>query len=340
MTIENLRVAQLSHFKRQADVAGNAGTGPSDAVLALPSYVTDRAFFLGTCQRSLWVYAIDDQFSGSSEDLISSTLQMIPGVRIFEGAAAYQLLLSVACGLESQILGETNIFGQVKEAWDRFSKMNPGSELTSIFHKLFEDTKDIRSQFLRNSGGTCYGSLVRQMLRRNHATGPVLVLGAGDIAQTVGPWLVEHEVWIINRDAERAEVLRAKIAREPGARVRVIGKDEEAEAFAKAAHLVVCIPFDAVKDVERIRMWNPDREDRKNSLIIHLSGPRAQAGAWSGIFNFHCLDELFAIQEDQGEFKAAKIAQARKACAHRAKLRDFGSSLSIAHGWEYLAAFC
>lgn len=334
MTIEKLKIAQLAHFARRSDGL------PTETPAALPSFEAGRVFFLGTCQRSLWVFKQDD--SGG----IAAALQAVPGIQFFSGAAAYEQLLSIACGLESQILGETNIFGQIKEAWDRFSKVAPRSELASVFRKLFEDTKDIRSQYLRNTGGACYGALVRQLLQKAlresapGAQGPILILGAGEIAQTVAPWLAEQELWIINRDGARAEALRSQLVSEHGARAKVIEKESEAQAFALAAHLIVCIPFDAAGDPERIRMWNPERKDRANSRIIHLSGPRAQAGAWNSLSNFSCLDDLFALQENQSGFRAAKIAQARKACADRSKLRAFGSSLSIAHGWEYLAAFC
>jgi hypothetical protein len=103
---------------------------------------------------------------------------------------------------------------------------------------------------------------------------------------------------------------------------------------------VVCIPFDQQtgEDLRRVNLWNRT-EKSANSLVIHLAGPREQAGAWLSLLKFHCLDDLFAFQESHGKIRKVQILRARKACADRAKLRAFGSSLSIAHGWEYLAAF-
>lgn len=316
MLISDLKVAHWPHFSGHASLPQNF----------FPVLDSQQVFQLNTCQRSLWVY---------SSTLRSSTSHVL------SGEAAYQLLLSVACGLESQILGETNIFGQLKEAWERFSAQSPHSALTSIFQKIFEDTKDIRSQYLRNSGGTSYGALVRKIF--HNAKSPILLWGAGDIAQSVAPWLLDHELWLINRDSERLAAFHKKLSIHPNARLRIIPKGEESRALTEANHLVVCIPFDSKNDSERIRLWNQGAQARAlrshSNSVVHLSGPRSQAGEWNSLSNFYCLDDLFALQESQGESKMTQIRQAKKACADRAKLRALGTSLSIAHGWEYLAAF-
>lgn len=329
MLISDLKVAHWPHF--------SGHSSPSHQIL--PFLDSQQVFQLNTCQRSLWVYR-----STQANDWVSETLRSLTP-HVHSGESAYRLLLSVACGLESQILGETNIFGQLKEAWEhfsvRFSGQSPRSGLAPIFQKLFEDTKDIRSQYLRNSGGTSYGALVRKILHQVQS--PILILGAGDIAQTVAPWLLDHELWLMNRDSERLAAFHEKLSDHPNARLRIIQKDEESRALIEASHLVICIPFDSEGDSERIRLWNQGAQDRAlrcdSSSVVHLSGPRSQAGAWNSLSNFYCLDDLFALQESQGESIMMQIGQARKACADRAKLRALGTSLSIAHGWEYLAAF-
>ena len=56
----------------------------------------------------------------------------------------------------------------------------------------------------------------------------------------------------------------------------------------------------------------------------------------------HELRGIFDITElcdALGVSRSEQVTQARRACAERAKLRALGSSLSIAHGWEDLAAF-
>jgi glutamyl-tRNA reductase len=187
LTIRNLKVAHRARFAQEQ-----------------PEFDPRQVFSLNTCQRSLWVYWSNAE---NYDDSHAGTLPHFPGIDHFSGEQAYEFLLAVACGLESRILGETNIFGQLKEAWERFSsERDPHADpaLTHLFHKLFEDTKDIRSQYLRHAGGDSYGSLVRRFMKEHSAAaGPILLLGAGDIARTVAPGLLENELWILNRDRSR-----------------------------------------------------------------------------------------------------------------------------------------
>lgn len=328
MLIKNLKVIHLPSF----------GGGEDSHSRSFPFLDPTQVFHLKTCQRSLWAY-LDSPTSSQSA----------PRIGIYSGEAAYRLLLSVACGLESQILGETNIFGQIKEAWELFLALSPNSGLAPIFQKLFEDTKEIRSHYLRHSGGSTYGALVKKVIQSttSHSapplsSSPILILGAGDIAQSVAPWLLENELWLWNRDQKRLASLQDRLLAEtqkrglPQSQVRIVKKGEEAQAFQQAAHLVVCIPFDSEGDPDRVRLWGK----KDHSCVVHLSGPRNQAGTWTTLKNFYCLDELFALQEAHGELRKAQILRARKACVDRAKLRTLGPSLSIAHGWEYLPAFC
>src|SRR4051794_35162047 len=74
-----------------------------------PSYVP--AFVVDTCQRSLWVF--------NSEAYCPSEIR---GAEVYKGQEAYRFLLQVATGLASEVVGETDIFGQIKEAWRKVTQ--------------------------------------------------------------------------------------------------------------------------------------------------------------------------------------------------------------------------
>ena len=84
----------------------------------------------------------------------------------FAGTAAYAFLLRFACGLESKLVAETEIFGQIKQAWRDFSEASSGvaRQLSPWMQLLFQDAKAIRAQYLANLGSASYGSQVRRLL--------------------------------------------------------------------------------------------------------------------------------------------------------------------------------
>lgn len=316
MQIESLRVVHL---------AKGLQVGPG--IGARLQQELSQLFHLDSCQRLLWVC--------NEIEFDQLELPPVSELDVFEGVDAYRFLLRVSTGLESQIVGETDIFGQLKEVW---RKSECDGELSALMQRLFEDTKDIRSRYLQNLGGASYGSLVRMMLRQS--PGPRLIVGAGQLAQSVAPYLLDQELWISNRSAEKAAELQAQLlARDPSAggvsrRIRIVSVDEEAQAWSRAASVVICIPLDAEKDVERAA-WRQGSE----GPVIHLGGSSDAAGAWNRLPAFEALDDLFALQKTQGDVRLTQVAQAARACDEKAKLRALGSSVTLPHGWEDLAVF-
>lgn len=311
---------------------------------ACVSELLPNAFFLDSCQRWLWVCSRAD-LARAEQD---GALAQYPGIALHEGVDAYAFLLRVATGLESQVVGETDIFGQLKEAWRR----HPSSpELDALMQRLFEDTKDIRSRYLQNLGGASYGSLVRMLLRGSQ--GPTLVVGAGQIAQSVAPYLMSgegSELWLSNRNPENLATLYADLisrrqvqtlGHAASGEIRIIGASarEEREAWRNAANVVVCVPFDALKDAERVALREARAAAGETGRVVHLAGLREQAGAWNRLAEFHSLDDLFTLQKSQGDARTGLIVKAIRACDEKAKLRSLGASITIPHGWEDLAIF-
>jgi hypothetical protein len=282
------------------------------------TYQIQGEFFrLDTCQRTLWIY---EALPGQAADCFA-------GVEILEGIDAYAFLLRVATGLESQVLGETDIFGQLKEGWARFEKSSSrlARELLPWIQRVFEDTKEIRSQYLQSAGsGSSYGTLVRRVLKRHglQAGEPVLLMGAGQIARTVAPFLSENPLWIQNRTESRAR----ELARPHD---RVIREADAAQAWDQARFIVICTPEDAQRELLLAAR-------AQGKCVVHLGCLRSQAG-------FLALDDLFQVQKEQGEASSRRFERALKACDEKALLRSLpgsaAGSATLPHGWEDLAQF-
>lgn len=285
----------------------------------------DRVLELETCQRWLQVCR---RGTGSLRPALRPA---VPGLERYAGPDAYAFLLRVTTGLASELAGETNIFGQVKQAWS--SHLHRETWLQC----LFEDAKEIRSRYLAGLGTPSYGRLVRRALPDDPALAdrPLLLLGAGDLAQSVAPWLRHRPLQIWNRRPERAADLARLLNARAGEPVTALPDTDPGHALAAAAAVIACIPFEAEADDARCRTLHHTGAPR----VIHLGGPRHDAGPWRGLPDLVCLDDLFAGQENKDRDRSRRLRQAAHACEERARLRALGKSLSIAHGWEDLAVF-
>jgi hypothetical protein len=293
------------------------------------------SFVIDSCLRKLWV--CDEQFL--REQGVPFALEQ---AELLSGEEAYTFLLRVACGLESQIVGETDIFGQVKEAWKGAGSIDSRLRqfLSPWMQRLFEDTKEIRSLYLQNTGGASYGSLVRMILARQpeDTRGPVLLVGAGQLAKSVAPYLLETELWIANRSREPLARLHHDLIQRSCAeeRIHIIeGENALEKAWLTAAQVVLCVPPSA-QDERRISLWKKGGAKRP---VIHLGALAEHAGHWHSLPCFYSLTDVFALESSQGRLRSTQIARARKACDEKAKLRLLGGSASLPHGWEDLAIF-
>jgi hypothetical protein len=268
------------------------------------------------------------------------------GHDLHTGAGAYSFLLQLACGLESQIAGETEILGQVKQAW-RDCETRGGDMprlLRPWMQRLLQDTKEIRSEYVVGLGSATYGSLVRRLLG-GASPGPTLLLGAGQLAETILPFLDTGEVLVWNRSRERAEQMlsRQRVAQTQG-RVRLLECTASAEedAWRQAQDVILCIPADAGRDAQRVNWWL-QRSDH-DGRVLHLGIDSAGGTAWSRIGKLITLRDLFGLRDLQATQRDAMLARARKACADKAQLArlddaDGSRAGSSNHGWEDLAVF-
>src|SRR5271155_1564590 len=116
-------------------------------------------FQIDTCQRRVTILA-----SAADREALRERLPSDGELQSFEGTEAYAFLLRFACGLESKLVGETEIFGQIKQAWRDYAAAASSlrQQLDPLIQQLFQDTKEIRARFLSGLGSASYGSQVRR----------------------------------------------------------------------------------------------------------------------------------------------------------------------------------
>src|SRR6185437_4414612 len=163
------------------------------------------------------------------------------------------------------------------------------------------------------------------------------LIGAGQLAHSVAPYLLDHELLISNRSPERAVALAQELKfQNPKAQIGLIETFEnELAALREAAQVIVCVPLDAKRDPARIEVLK-----NVQAHIVHLGMRAGEKTPWSSLSEIHSLDEIFQIEKSIHAIRSVQVEKARSACREKATLRILsGGSASIVHGWEDLAAF-
>jgi hypothetical protein len=321
MSLERLSVV---HARKPAREGG--ATAPE---VLLPS-----AFAVETCLRRLWI--------STSTPGTSHRFAFAIGAERYAGVEAYEFLLRTACGLESAIAGESDVFGQLKESWQTFRQQRGETVLAlePLMQRLFEDVKHIRSRHLGNLGAATYGSLVRTLLG-NDADAPTLLIGAGQMARAVLPYLPGRPLYISNRTLAHAErLLEDLVASAPTVPAIEIVEpypDAELALWPTAHNVILCVPLDAERDDRRVRAWSQRREPQ--GRVLHLGILSATGTQWESVPTLATLTELFALQTANQDHRQVQCQRATRECRERARLRELGGPISLAHGWEDLSLF-
>jgi|SRR5579863_6233186 len=294
-------------------------------------------FLIDTCQRRVAVLAGVAGLPAAREQFPADG-----ALEHYQGEAAYAFLLRFCCGLESKLVAETEIFGQIKLAWREFSgRASPlAQQLAPWMQGLYQDAKEVRAQYLDSLGSVSYGSQVRRLLGEDSGAGPTLLVGAGQLAQAVAPWLTGSELWLWNRTPARAHELARELAkRHPDRPVRVIEAGQEAElaAWRGARQVVVCVPAGAQADRRRLEAWRG--RSGVGGRIIHLGAGAEGVSPWKELPEFVSLGALFDMLQAHSDARRRQIDRARKSCLEKALLRGLGANASHPHSWEDLAAF-
>ena len=139
--------------------------------------------------------------------------------RMMDMRAGVRHLFRVACGLDSMVLGETEILGQIKVAYQDAARLGATTPaLNKLFQNCFHVAKEVRSQTDITRGATSVGSVAVELAVRifgNLGGRKAMLLGAGETSERVARSLVSRGVGTIvvaNRTFERG----AGIAQDAG----------------------------------------------------------------------------------------------------------------------------
>ncbi len=259
----------------------------------------------------------------------------------FHGTEAYEFLVRLGAGLESELFGETEIQSQMRAAF--VHRLENDAERRKVwgsyFQKIFEDIKEIRTHFLQNHGGQSYGTIARKLAQPSDGES-VVILGAGALAESVIPYFSGFSLTVCNRNSERLEKLREKFQVPEYAHVRwTADTGETATALKTHHHMIACVP-DSVSDDARVELRRLAEASLARSSHLHLGvHAKAEAGAWATLSNAKFLSDVFAERSRGDEVRTEAAKRARMACLEKARFRILQAHANDHSGWEELYAW-
>jgi glutamyl-tRNA reductase len=179
-----------------------------------------EALLLTTCNR-VEVYAVSDKRVSTDEVarcLISKAddnpHNYFPPFYRYEGNKCVEHLFRVASGLDSMVVGESEILGQAKKAYEAARASGAvGPYLHRLFQRAFRVAKHVRTHTDISRGAVSVGSVAVELAQRifgRLSKCKVLVLGAGDTSERTTRALVSRGVTdlrVSNRSLDRAREL-------------------------------------------------------------------------------------------------------------------------------------
>src|SRR5881396_2779021 len=211
-----LFAAGISHKTAAVEVREQLSVKQSEIVdlaFALKSFGhLGEIVLLSTCNR-VEIYGTTRQATGHIKALLqllcAEPRDLDPHIYLYEGAAAVRHLLSVTAGLDSMVLGETEIIGQIKNAYEIARNAGlTGRVLNRLFQRAFQATKEIRTRTGIGCGTVSIKSTAVELIGRTDLSQQsIMVLGAGAMAENCVRLLVKKgakSIFISNRSFDRA----------------------------------------------------------------------------------------------------------------------------------------
>ena len=262
------------------------------ALLEDQSRAGRSSLLLSTCNRcELYWSGDDDQEPWFRQVSQARGAPAHPALRRHDGLPAVRHLFTVTAGLDSQILGETEILGQVRRAYDTARAAGTTTrEMDLIFSAALSAGRRVRSETLLGRHPASVSSAAVGLMAEQWGTigsRPVVVLGAGEAAEGVLRALHERgasSVTLLNRRPVRARVLAEAWS-------AVAGPWEELDQRLEAADLLLVAtagarPVVSAAQLARVAAARRNRE----LLVMDLAVPRNVEPAARTIAGIQLLD--------------------------------------------------
>ena len=313
--IPNFYVAGINYKKSDASVRGQFAIGADQykAVLAAASEEgLNELFILSTCNRTE-IYG----FAHNSQQLVDLLCAQTTGdaetfkkaAYIKNGVAAIEHVFSVGAGLDSQILGDYEIVGQLKGAV-KFAKEAGfvGAFVERLINCVLQSSKIVKNT-TSLSGGTVSVAFAAVQYIANMVPNPsrkkILLLGVGKIGRNTCKNMVDYldtkNITLINRSPEKAKALAGELG------LNQASIENLAEEVDKAD--IILVATNAAQPV----ILKEHLEGKGEKVILDLSIPYNVADDAQLLPNVQMInvDKLSKLKDDTLKMRLAEVPKAK-----------------------------
>ncbi len=275
---------------------------------------------LSTCNR-VELYCAGKHCQGANPDKLAEFLSEFHGIELnkfhqflyaYENEDAVRHLLTVASSLDSLVVGEAQIIGQVKESYRlACAAKTTGKILNRLFHCAFATSKKVYTTTSISNGRVSVAGVAVELARQLFAdisSAKAVVIGAGDTGQLLVQHLLQagaRDITIVNRSYDRG----LKVAEQYGIKAQ---KWEQLNEQLISANIAIASA--SVQDY--LFRKDPFREiiaRRKNGalLIIDIAVPRnfePAVNELEGLY-LYSIDDLEAVVEQNRKARERDMAK-------------------------------
>jgi glutamyl-tRNA reductase len=282
---------------------------------------------LSTCNR-VELYGVAPWPAGQIHALFShiagTDCDVTPHVYVKEGVEAVEHLFAVTSGVDSLVLGETEISGQVKQAYQAAQEAKLTGRVTNrLFQTALQVAKEIRTRTGIGRGATSVGSVAVELAGRifdqDLSSRTVMIIGAGKMGEACVRHLAKkgaRSVLVANRSYERAE----NLANEFGG--RAVRFEELLPTLARADIVVSSTGCtDTILQRDQVALVLAGRRDRP-LFLIDIAVPRDIDPGVQQLDNVYLynVDDLESIVRENVKDREREVVQCRGIIAERSAM--------------------
>lgn len=295
--------------------------GVSKALTALKELFPKAEYvLLSTCNR-VELYCAGLHCQGANPDRLAEFLsefhhveldQFRPFLYVYENEDAVRHLLTVASSLDSLVVGEAEIIGQVKESYRlACAAKTTGKILNRLFHCAFATSKKVYTTTSVSSGRVSVAGVAVELAKQlfdDISSAKVVVIGAGETGRLIIQHLLSvgaRDIVVVNRSYDRG----VQVAEQYGITAQ---KWEQLEEQLAGAHIAIAAA--SVQDYLFTRDKFKEivaRRDSRTLLIVDIAVPRnfePTINELEGTY-LYSIDDLTAVVEQNRRTRERDIAR-------------------------------